>query len=222
MVGGNRSVLLVQIPSELLERVDLQNSAVLVVDIQNDWDHEDGARAKGGDDVSIFQNTVPKVEEFLTGARRYQMPIIHLRSTHDKWTDAPPWLARFNKRNIDVRAFLQPGSWGAEFYKITPQADEYIITKHRYSAFVGTELDLVLRCIGVRTIIMTGFATDVCVQNTALHGFMKDLYVVVLADCTATLIPEDHEIALSYMDKLSLVITNAGTLLEAWRIGGKG
>jgi len=222
MVEGNRSVPLAQSPNKLLERVDLMNSVVLVVDIQNDWDHEDGVRAKAGYDVSIFQNTVPRVEEFLAGARSYNVPIIHIRSTHDKWTDSPPWLARFNKRNIDARDFLRPGSWGAEFYKIIPQAEDYIITKHRYSAFVDTELDLVLRCTSIRTIILTGFATDVCVQNTALHGFMKDYYVVVLADCTATFDPEDHVFALCYMDKLSLVVTNAETLLEAWRIGGKG
>jgi ureidoacrylate peracid hydrolase len=222
MKERSKSVPLKLNPNELLEKVDLMNSAVLVVDIQNDWDHEGGARAKAGNDVSIFQNTVPRIEAFLKGARSYHVPIIHIRSTHDKWTDSPPWLARFCKRNIDACNFLRPGSWGAEFYKVIPQADDYIVTKHRYSAFVDTELDLVLRCTGIKTIIMAGFATDICVQNTALHGFMRDYYVVVLADCTATLNPEDHVIALGYMDKLSLVITNAETLLEAWRIGGEG
>ena len=146
MVERNRSVPLAQSPNELLEKVDLMNSAIFVVDIQNDWDHEDGARAKAGIDISIIQNTVPRVEAFLTGARSYHVPIIHIRMTHDKWNDSPPWLARFNKRNIDARNFLRTGTWGAEFYKIIPQADDYVINKHRYSAFFNTDLDIVLRC----------------------------------------------------------------------------
>jgi ureidoacrylate peracid hydrolase len=209
-------------PHKLLQIVDLANSAVLVVDIQNDWCHEDGVYAKGGNDVAILQDTVPKVEELLAGARRYKVPIVHIKTTHSRWTDSPSWRARLPKSfNIDTGAFLKPGSWGAEFYKIVPQDDEYIVTKHRYSAFVDTDLDLALRSTGIRTIIMTGFASNVCVQATALHGFMRDYYVVILEDCTATFSTQEHRIALTHMHTFGLVTSNAGTIIEAWKIGVK-
>ncbi|MDP2931414.1 MAG: isochorismatase family cysteine hydrolase [Chloroflexota bacterium] len=215
---GARNIPLVENPQELAERIDLAHCAVLVVDIQNDWCHENGHYAKSGSDVTILQNTVPKIAEFLGEARAYHVPIIHIQTVHSNWTDSPPWHARLKKRNISADALLKPGTWGVEFYKIIPQPDDYVVIKHRYSAFVDTDLDLVLRSAGIKTIIMTGFASNVCVQNTAMHGFMRDYYVALLADCTATFTVEDHEIAMAYMGKLSLSITNAKTLLEAWRL----
>ena len=209
---------LVENSSELLKRVDLANSAVLVVDVQNDWCHENGARAKAGNDVSTLQNTVPKVEKFVAEARRYKIPIIHIGTTHSKWTDSPAWSTRLAKRNVDASIFLKPGTWGAEFYKVGPQTGDYVVIKHRYSAFIGTDLDLVLRSIGIRTLIMAGFASNICVQNTALHGLMNDYYVVLLDDCTATFTVEDHEIAMAYMGRLNITITNAKILLEALQV----
>jgi ureidoacrylate peracid hydrolase len=202
--------------------VDLLNCAVLVVDIQNDWCHEDGAYAKAGNDVSIFQKTVPKVEFFLTEARRYQVPIIHIPTTHSKWTDSPSWRSRLRKWSLDFTTFLHPGTWGADFYKIIPQADDHVIIKHRFSGFVNTELDLVLRSRGIRTIIMTGFASDVCVGYTGLHGFMKDYYVVLLDDCSATFTAEAHKTACSFFGELFAKVTTSQTLVKAWRIAKGG
>lgn len=219
---GQRVIPSVENPQELAERVDLTHCAVLAVDIQNDWCHENGHCAKSGNDVSILQHVVPKVAKLLAEARRYQVPIIHIRTIHSKWTDSPSWYARLKKRNIRAEDLLQPGSWGAEFYKIIPRPEDYVVAKHRYSAFVDTDLDLVLRSASIKTIIMAGFTSNVCVQNTAMHGFMKDYYVAFLEDCTATFTVEDHEIALAYMGRLSLAITNSKTLVEAWRLVRKG
>ncbi len=212
----------VQSPNELLETVDMVKAAVLVVDMQNDYCHEDGCLAKGNNDVSLSQKMVPTLKNFLTETRRYQMPIIHIRTIHSKWTDSPSWRLRLKTWNADINKFLRPGSWGAEFYKIIPETDEYIVTKHRFSAFIDTDLDLVLRSQGIRTTILTGEATNVCVQATAWDGYMKDYYTVILGDCTAAFSAEEHEAALSSMERLIGITTTSETIIEAWRIGKKG
>lgn len=209
----------IQNATELLESADLAKSAVLVVDVQNDWCHKNGAYAKAGNDTSSLQIIVPKIKDFVQKARGYDVPIIHIGTTHSKWTNSPSWQARFrNLFNINADALLSPGSWGADFYKITPQIDDYVVLKHRYSAFVDTDLDLVLRSIGASTLIMCGFATNACVQYTAVHGYMKDYYVAVLEDCTATFTAEEHKIALSHMKKFGLLISTSETIIKTLEV----
>ena len=202
---------------ELLDWVDVGNSAILVVDVQNDYCHEDGCFARSNFDVSSSQKIVPDLNNFLTEARRYKVPVIHIQSIHGKWTNSPVWISRHRKTNINAEEMLQPDSWGVEFYKVVPQPNDYIVAKHRYSAFVDTELDVVLRSQGIKTIIVAGVLTNVCVELTAWHGFMKDYYVVVLEDCTAACSAEDHETALSSMGKSFAAIATSATALEALR-----
>ena len=201
---------------ELLDWVDVGNSAILVVDVQNDYCHEDGCFARGNFDVSFGQKMVPGLNKFLTEARQCKVPILHIQSIHGKWTNSPVWISRHRRSKIDADNMLQPGSWGVEFYKVVPQPEDYIVTKHRYSAFVDTELDVVLRSQGIKTIIVAGVLTNVCVELTAWHGFMKDYYVVVLEDCTAACSAEDHETALASMGE-SFAIATSATALEALR-----
>ncbi len=65
---------------------------------------------------------------------------------------------------------------------------------------------------------MCGFATNACVQYTALHGYMKDYYVVVLEDCTATFTAEEQKIALSHMKKFGLLISTSETIIETLEV----
>jgi len=202
---------------ELLDLVDVKNSAILVIHVQNDYCHEDGCFARGNSDVSASQKMVPNLNEFLTEARQYKVPIIHIQSIHGKWTNSPVWISRHRRKNINAEKMLQPDSWGIEFYKVIPQPDDYIVVKHRYSAFVDTELDLVLRSQGIKTIIVAGVVTNACVETTAWHGFMKDYYVMVLEDCTAAGSADEHESALSSMGKYFAAIATSATALEALR-----
>ncbi len=79
-----------------------------------------------------------------------------------------------------------PGSWGGQFVDgIVPQSGEAIVTKHRFSAFVDTGLDLMLRARGIRTVIAAGVTTNCCVESTVREAAMRDFYLVVPEDCVA-------------------------------------
>ncbi len=197
------------------------NSAVVVIDFQNDFCHNDGTYGRAGYDTSMVQEAVSKAQEFLEGARRSEVPVIHVRTHHTQWTDSPAKMRRVTAAGVsrelglDRTNHCKPGSWGAEFY-LAPDPDEYIVTKHRYSAFIETDLDLVLRSIGAKTIVLTGCTTNVCVESTARDGFMKDYFVVLVEDCVGAMTKEEHDASLYTLERYFATVTNSEVVLQAW------
>jgi ureidoacrylate peracid hydrolase len=110
------------------------------------------------------------------------------------------------------------GSWGAAFYGIDARAGEEIVVKHRYSGFHNTNLDLVLRSRGIQTVILTGVATNVCVESTARDVYMHDYYLVFSRDCTATMSEAAHEATLSNMDQFFGQVASLEEIMRAWGV----
>jgi len=91
-----------------------------------------------------------------------------------------------------------------------------IVSKHRYGAFEGTDLDLVLRSRGIRTVIMTGVATNVCVETTARQAFLKDYYVVFASDCSATFSQAAHDATLHNIDQFFGEVVTSEQIMACW------
>src|SRR5262249_59917777 len=99
---------------------------------------------------------------------------------------------------------------------IRPRPDEIVVTKHRYGAFEGTDLDLILRSLGIRSVIMTGVATNVCVETTARQAFMKDYYVVFAGDCCAGYSQVLHDSTLVNIDRFFGQVVTASQITACW------
>ena len=109
------------------------------------------------------------------------------------------------------------GSWGGDFYAgVRPAPGDPLVTKHRFNAFHNTDLDVILRAHGIRTIILTGVATNVCVESTARDGFMRDYYVVFTADGTATYAEDDHRATLRNIDRFFGQVADLAELRAIW------
>ncbi len=76
---------------------------------------------------------------------------------------------------------------------IQPRFDEPLITKWQYDAFEDTDLQLLLQSRGIKTLLMTGFTTNVCVETTARHGYIKGYYIVLVSDCTGAPTHAEYE-----------------------------
>jgi ureidoacrylate peracid hydrolase len=111
----------------------------------------------------------------------------------------------------------QSGTWGAEFYKVAPQDGDDVVVKHRYSAFIGTELDPLLRAQGVENLIFAGITTNVCVESTARDAYMHDYHVVVVSDLTATYAQAPHDATLDNIRRAFGRVVTSGTILDVWR-----
>lgn len=209
---------------ELEQLVDPHHAALIVVDMQNDFCDSNGALARSGSDPSLIQTMAPRLIRVLESARGVGLPIIHVRTEHSPWTDSAAWLGRHHGRQ---RIVCYPGSWGADYYPgLAPRTDadrtpgnhEFVVTKHRYSGFVGTDLDLVLRSHQIRTVIMTGEATNVCVESTARDAFMRDYWVVFVSDCTASTFQAAHDATLVTMGRHFATVASSEEILASWSV----
>ncbi|MPZ68555.1 MAG: isochorismatase family protein [Actinobacteria bacterium] len=163
---------------------DARRSALLVIDVQNDFVHEKGVGASIGYAVTECQRRMPKVIASIEAARRAGVPVIFIRTEHRSWTDDYSWKARLGGAIHDGR-LCAAGGWGSDFYEVEPHPDEPVITKHRYSAFIGTDLEIVLRSLEVSDLTFVGFAANVCVESTLRHAYMIGYRVTLLRDATA-------------------------------------
>ena len=201
---------------ELFEKIAADKAALLVVDMQNDFCHPTGAGSINGGDVSGCVEMAPRLAQLIADARAASVPVIFIRAIHNKWTDSPA-----RKEIIDARpgGICREGSWGAEWYGVAPIDGDPIITKHRYSAFINTDLDLILRAQQRKTIILTGVATNGCVESTARDGFMMDYHMVFVGDCSATSAGiEPHNNTLKNMARGYGVVVNGEDLAKTWSV----
>lgn len=200
----------------LKERCDPQWACLLVVDVQNDFVSPRGSSALRGDDVSAAEAMVPRLTRFIDEARRVSLPIIYIKTTHSEWTDTPPWVYR--KSQEKALKTCREGSWGAEFYDgICPLPTERVVIKHRYSAFINTELNTVLKAKGIQTVLLTGVATNVCVETTARDAYMFDYYVTMVEDCAAAYDAKLHETTLENIRRHFGLVATSRDIVDTWK-----
>jgi ureidoacrylate peracid hydrolase len=196
-----------------IEQMEPAKTAIIVVDVQNDYCHPDGALAQRGADVSGVKEMMPRLHKLLEGARRQEIPVIFIQTFHERATDSAAWTGRSDGRSGKV---CRTGSWGAEFYEVAPLPGEIIVNKHRYSAFINTRLDTVLRTLKIETLVMTGVSTNVCVESTARDGFMLDYNIVFVADACGAYSKSAHDMTLENIDGFFGSVLNTDRIIKIW------
>jgi ureidoacrylate peracid hydrolase len=150
---------------ELGEIVDPGHTALLVVDVQNDFCHRDGGLAQGGGDMTAIEQAIGKLDDTIRQARKAGIPVIFLRIVQSPETNSEAWESLEPEEGPRL---VVAGSWGADYYApIGPAEGDLEIVKHRHSGFVATSLDLALRSMGIKTVVLGGVASNVCVEATA-------------------------------------------------------
>jgi len=195
------------------EYVTPGKTALIVVDVQNDFCHPEGACAQRGHDVSSVEGMIVQLRRLIQGAREHQVPIIFIQTFHEQATDSAAWASRSGGASNNV---CRVGTWGAEFYEVVPQSGDIIVNKHRYSAFINTRLDSVLRTLKAENLIMTGISTNVCVESTARHGYMLDYNIVMVDDACAAFSRQAHEMTLENISTFFGSVVKVDDILEAW------
>jgi ureidoacrylate peracid hydrolase len=196
------------------ERVDPRHCALVVVDVQNDFCHQEGALARGGSDVTLIQEMVPRLAGPIEAARAAGVPVVFLRIVQSDRTNSDAWESL---EGDGSNRLVVAGSWGAEYYgRISPLDSETEIIKHRHSGFNFTPLDSMLRSLGIKTVVLGGVASNVCVEATARDAADHDYYVVVLSDGSAAARKELHDAALYTVDNYLGVTARCDEVARAW------
>lgn len=180
--------------------INLSTTAVIVVDMQNDFGHEGGMFAHAGIDVTTIQKVVAPTKAVLTAAREAGVKVVYLKMefapdlSNAGALDSPNWI-KHQPFHIGERVtapdgresrVLVRGTWNTEILaELQPLPADLIVSKHRYSGFFDTNLDEQLRNLAIKTLIFTGCTTSCCVESTMRDAMFRDYCCVLLADCAA-------------------------------------
>ncbi len=193
-------ILLAARPEPL--RMKVSETALIVVDMQNAYASPCGYLDRAGFDVSQTNLVIDSINKAITTARQAGMQIIFLQNGWDvAYTEAggpgsPNWyksnaMKTMRKNPELMGTLLAKGTWDYDLVDaLVPQPQDLVVPKPRYSGFFNTPLDSMLRSRGIRTLVFTGIATNVCVESTLRDGFFLEYFGVVLADATHQAGPE--------------------------------
>jgi ureidoacrylate peracid hydrolase len=203
----------------MASRIDPQRCAIVIVDVQNDFCHPDGAMAGYGVDTAPVRRIVPAIAGLIEVARDRDIPRIYLRVEHGQWSDDPAWLARSSAGgpiDLDARPLTRAGSWGAQLYQLSPAPGELVISKPRHSGFAYTALALALRAKRRDMVILTGVTTNVCVRATAVDAVAQGFQPVLVTDATAALSTAEHDAAVREFPAFYGPALTSAELAAAW------
>lgn len=202
---------------------DIAASALLVVDMQNDFVSERGyfsrlaeKHPERGIDREFLASPIPQISRLAEGFRRAGRPVIYIKHVlAPDYLDAcfPYWRLPEDPGPIESQ-FLVEGTWGAEIVdELAPRPTEKVVVKKGFNGFHRTALESILRNLGVTTCVMTGVTTCVCVSSTTRGGVERNFRMIVVRDATADRQREWHEAELRTIDWVyGQVMTTDGVL----------
>jgi nicotinamidase-related amidase len=168
---------------------DKSEIALLLIDVINDLEFEGGE--------ALFQNALPaarNIARLKERAQQARVPVIYVNDNFGKWRSDFKRIVTHclqdNVRGRPIAELLQPGD------------DDYFILKPKHSGFFSTTLDLLLKYLGARTLVLMGIAGNNCVLFTANDAYLRDYKLIVPADCTASIRSEDNNTALHQMQEV--------------------
>ena len=215
--------------------VDAKTTAIIVVDMQNDFAAPGGMFDRAGIPIGAIEAIVAPTRRVLDAGRAAGMLVVFLKMqfAHHLSDAGPPDAPnRIKHRPLGLGEFVetpagQPGqiliegTWNTEIVAgLTPQPGDLIVSKHRYSGFYETALDRILRDAGIDTLVFTGATTSVCVESTLRDAFYRDYRCLLLSDCTAEPIgsdraPSNHDATILVIETLFGWVCEAQAFLEA-------
>ena len=178
--------------------IDTAKTAVIVVDMQNDFAAKGGMLDLAGIDISGIRAAIGPIAKVLLSARQANVKIIYLKmgfrsDLSDLGTPDSPNRVRHLQFGVGKSIHAPDGresrilirdTWDSDIVEeLKPQADDLVIYKHRYSGFYETDLDVTLKKLGIKHLIVTGCTTSVCVESTVRDAMFRDYLCVLLHDC---------------------------------------
>ena len=201
----------------LAEQVEPKHTALLIIDPQKDFCAPDGALARiFRQDVSRIPDAAKRLNIFIQKARQAGVLVVWVRLVISDDKRRPN--AKAMRGDGDAIMVAREGSDGINWYSeiVQPLPTEHIVTKWSYDAFADTELDLLLSSKGVKTLLFTGFATNVCVETTARDGYIKGYYVVLVSDCTEAYTRQEYESAVFNIKTYFGKVATSSEIIRIW------
>lgn len=171
-----------------------EETALIVVDMQNAYASKGGYLDLAGFDISGAAGVIDKIDRIITAARALSMPVIFFQNGWDAakqeagGPQSPNWWKSNALKLMRSSAeydgkLITKGTWDYQIIdSLKPRAEDIIIQKPRYSGFYGTQLDAILRARRIRNLLLVGVATNVCVESTLRDAFFLEYFPVLIED----------------------------------------
>ena len=216
--------------------IDTARTAVIVVDMENDFGSKGGMFDRAGIDISMIQKVINPTANVLAAARRAGIKIIYLKmGYHEDLSDigseeSPNRVRHLQFMHVGDTIIAPNGSksrilirdsWGTDIVpELKPQTGDIVIYKTRFSGFYKTELDSILKQLDKRYLIITGCTTSICVESTVRDAMFRDYSSIVLEDCTAEPIGYDlprsnHDASLLSIQTLLGWVSNSDEFIKS-------
>jgi ureidoacrylate peracid hydrolase len=205
----------------LESRLDPEHTALIVVDVQNDFCDPQGACGKGFNaNLTHIQAAMPKLRTLIAAAREAGVLVVFIQSVYDRQFLTPAILDQYERRGVSDICLTD--TWGYEFYKDfapIPERGERIVNKHRFNAFTGTDLDQILQDKGITRTVCCGFTTSVCVESTARDAFFRGYFSMIASDAVAEFDQSLHESTLRVFDRTFGPVPTVDEIVDVWSRG---
>ena len=209
---------------------DPATTALVVIDMQRDFLEPGGFGEMLGNDVSLLQKTIEPLQAVLAAARANDVMVIHTREGHrSDMSDCPPAKRARGRSETGIGSpgpngrILIRGEFGHDIVdELAPLPGEVVLDKPGKGSFYATDLELILRNAGVKSLIVTGVTTEVCVHTTVREANDRGFECLVLEDCCGSYFPEFHRVALEMVAAQGGIfgwVASSDELLHALSIG---
>ena len=202
---------------------DIDRSALVIVDMQNDFVHPEGGfahRARENPEAKIdlpfLMGTVPYAKRLADSFRRAGRPVVYIAHVlKPDYSDAqfPYWRATRGSLSGN-RTFITEGTWGAQIIdELKPLPGEHLVVKKGFGGFSNTPLDTILRNLGVTTCVICGVTTCVCVSTTVRGGVEHNYRMILVSDAVAEVHRDTHEAELKTMARVFAEVKTTGEVI---------
>ena len=179
--------------------------ALVLLDVINDFQFEDGEKL-----YECAQPLAPRIRKLKARAKQAGVPVVYVNDNFGRWQSD-------FRRLVDH--CLEPGQRGRSFVEqLKPDEDDYFVLKPKHSGFYGTTLELLLRYLQARRLIIAGLTGDMCVMFTAQDAYLRDFELHVPEDCVVSCVPTDNDYALAHIRRVLKADTAPSERLDIERL----
>jgi nicotinamidase-related amidase len=163
--------------------------AVLLIDVINGFDFPEADEL-----LRYAKPMAQRIAELKRQAGRHNVPVVYVNDNFGRWR---------SDFNAQVEHCLRADNPGRDIVELLrPEQNDYFVLKPKHSGFYSSTLDILLKYLGVETVVLAGIAANICVLFTANDAYMRDLHLVVPADCVASNTTAENDHALEQMKRV--------------------
>lgn len=220
-------------------QVSATNTAIIVVDMENDFCSKGGMLDRAGMNLSKIKETIVPIKNVLAAARKIGIKIIYLRMAFkedlsDLGKEGSPNRRRHLQLHVGDTTTAPDGTktriliranWGTDIVpELKPSGNDIVLYKTRFGGFYNTALDSLLTQNGINNLVIIGCTESICVESTVREAMFRDYSPIVLKDCTADpvgLARSDYDTSILRIQSMFGWVTTSDEFIKATSVAGK-